>query len=83
MVSISERALGQPLGALSAFCIENGLPLLSTLVVYQHSYTPGSGYFKYFFPDASQNEWGKINKEQLKHITDYPNWRSVAEKFHI
>ena len=76
---ISPRNLDQPLGRLSDFCKEVGLPLLSVIVVNSDSYFPGSGFFKYFFPHAKQHEWEKIYIEQLNHVASYRQWDKLLD----
>jgi len=75
---INPRNLDQPLGQLSDFCKENDLPLLSVIVVNQDTYFPGSGFFKYFFPQAKITEWEKIFIEQLNIVSSHRQWGKLA-----
>jgi len=78
-IPVTPRNLDQPLGRLSDFCKENGLPLLSVIVVNQDTYFPGHGFFKYFFPQAKTIEWEKIYIEQLNLVASYKQWDELAD----
>lgn len=60
---INPRNLDNPLGVISDYCKEQGMPLLSTLVVNKETYMPGAGYFKYYYPNKKKNEYEAIFKQ--------------------
>lgn len=74
---INPRNLDHPLGRLSDLCKENGMPLISSIVVNNDSYRPGAGYFKYYFPGSPEREWDDIFVEQLNKIKNYKGWESL------
>lgn len=76
---INPRNLEQPLGELSDFCRQNDIPLLSVIVVNQETRIPGSGFFKYFFPNAKPTDWEKIYIEQLDSVTTYKHWNRLTK----
>ena len=71
---INPRNLDHPLGQLSVFCRLNDMPLLSVIVVNSDTYRPGSGFFKYFFPQAKSSDWDEIYIKQLNLVKEYKWW---------
>ena len=57
------RNLGGYLGCISYECKENGLPLISSIVVNQDSGLPGEGFFNYYYKEKSMSDWEKIFEE--------------------
>jgi hypothetical protein len=76
---INPRNLDYPLGIVSDVCKELGMPLLSTLVVSKSTYMPGTGYFKYYYPDAKEAEYNNIFKRNVKEVREYKHWHELAE----
>lgn len=78
---INPRNLDYPLGCISEACKENGLPLLSVMVVNKDTLNPGAGFFKYFFPELKQNEWEPKFFELYNQVKEYNNWNCVLDAF--
>jgi len=76
---ISPRNLDHPLGQVSDFCKEYGMPLLSVIVVNQDTLRPGDGFFKYFFPKAKRSAWDEIYIQQLSLVKAYKQWDRLAD----
>lgn len=76
---IAPRNLDLPLGQVSDFCKEYGMPLLSVIVVNQDTLSPGDGFFKYFFPEAKRNAWVDIYIQQLSMVKAYKHWDRLED----
>lgn len=74
------RNLDQPLGTLSEYCKESGLPLISTIVVNKDTYMPGAGFFRWFFPGSKEAQWPEIFVEQYNRVKTCHEWSPLAEK---
>lgn len=72
--------LDRPLGTLSAYCLELGLPLISTIVVNKDEGIPGAGYFKTFFPGSKASQRPDIFMEQYNRVKACHNWVPLEEK---
>jgi len=81
--NINPRNLDNPLGVISDYCKEHGMPLLSTIVVNKDTYMPGAGYFKYYFADKSKDEYEVIFKRELTKVREYKHWAQLAELLSI
>ena len=58
------RALDHHLGALSLFCKENGMPLISAVVINKRDGIPGNGFFTYFYGDIPEHKrYEKLDEE--------------------
>lgn len=74
---MNPRNLDKPLGELSSFCKENGMPLISSIVVNKDTLMPGAGYFKYYFPGLGEKEQLERYFEELKRVQEYDNWSAL------
>lgn len=79
----SPRNLDKPLGVLSSYCREMGLPLISTIVVNQETMMPGAGYFKEFFPGAKEIQWPEIFDREFNRIKEWHDWTPLAIQLRI
>jgi hypothetical protein len=77
------RNLDGPLGALSRYCMELGLPLISTIVVNQDTLMPGAGYYKEFFPNTKEMQRPEIFVREFNHIKEWHDWTPLAIKLRI
>lgn len=73
--------LNAPLGHISNACKENGLPLLSAIVINKESEMPGDGFFRYFYPQAKEDEWLEIYLKDFKKVSAYMHWDKVLKIF--
>ena len=78
--AFNPRNLDHPLGTLSDYCKDLGLPLISTIVVNQDEMMPGTGYFKYFFPSAKVSQRPDIFMEQYMRVKACWDWSPLAEE---
>lgn len=72
------RNLDRPLGALSDYCRDLGLPYISTIVVNQDTLMPGVGFYKEFFPATKESEQYKLAFEQNKLVRQCRDWTPLA-----
>ena len=77
--TISPRNLDRPLGQVSDFCKDYGMPLLSVIVINQDTFRPGDGFFKYFFPQSKRDDWDAIYIQQLDLVKAYKQWDKLAD----
>lgn len=75
---MNPRNLDRPLGQISDFCKDNGMPLLSTIVVSQNTLLPGDGYFRCFFPNTKKELYKKVFLEQKAEVVAF-NWNKLAK----
>ena len=78
---INPRNLDRPLGCISDACKENGLPLLSVMVVNKETLMPGSGFFNYFYPHLKRTQWEEKFIEEYKKVQAFKNWDKVLDAF--
>lgn len=78
---INPRNLDRPLGCISDACKENGLPLLSVMVVNKETLMPGSGFFNYFYPHLKRTQWDEKFIEEYKKVQAFKNWDKVLDAF--
>ena len=73
------RHVEKYLGFVSYACKENGLPLLSALVVNEQNMIPGDGFFKAYFPGKrmNENEKDELFMRIYNEIREYPHWDKV------
>jgi hypothetical protein len=76
--NFNPRNLDMPLGTLSGWCEELGLPLISTIVVNQGTLMPGAGYFKEFFPSAKEQQWPEIFVREFNRVKECRDWTLLA-----
>ena len=77
------RNLDRPLGCISDACKENGLPLLSVMVVNKETSIPGAGFFKYFYPQLKREQWDEKFIEEHKKVQQFDKWNKVLDAFCI
>ena len=77
------RNLDRPLGCISDACKENGLPLLSVMVVNKETSMPGDGFFKYFYPQLKSEQWIEKFIEEYKKVQQFDKWNKVLDAFCI
>lgn len=77
------RHIEKYLGFVSFACRENGLPLLSALVVNEQNMIPGDGFFKAYFPGRrmKENEKDELFMQIYNEIREYPHWDKVLEVY--
>lgn len=80
-IPIESINLNDPLGRISNACKENGLPLLSAVVINKENDMPGDGFYGYFFPQAKEEEWLEIYVKEFKKVSEYKHWDKVLEVF--
>lgn len=80
-ISVNPRNLDHPLGCISNACKENGIPLLSVMVVNQETLMPGPGFFKYFFPGLKREQWDEKFVEMYHQVKKFRQWDKVLEAF--
>ena len=78
---IHHRNLDEPLGEISNLCSENGLPLISSVVYNKNENRPGSGFFKYFFPQLSEKDWDKEFVKCVKQVKACKKWKEFIKIF--
>lgn len=61
------RNLDKPLGVLSTKCKENGLPLISTVVINREDNLPGGGYFD-IFGGIKEKDWVMVFVKELNRV---------------
>lgn len=78
---INPRNLDRPLGCISDACKENGLPLLSVMVVNKETLMPGPGFYKYFYPGLKKEQWVEKFVEEYNKVKTFKNWDKVLDAF--
>lgn len=75
---IPPHHLGSFLGEISEMCKENGLPLLSAIVVNGETGYPGTGFYEYFFPGQPYSAWETIrNREHQSIKSSKREWKAL------
>jgi len=81
---LNPRNLDHPLGDLSAICRENGLPLISAIVVNKDTMMPGDGFIKYFYNHLkSKNEKDAQTIKCINEVISFDNWDKLKEILNI
>ena len=78
---INPRNLDRPLGIISNACKENGLPLVSVMVVNKDDMFPGPGFFKSFYPGLKRDEWEACFVDMYQKVTKFKHWNDVRKAF--
>ncbi len=73
------RNLGGYLGCISDECKENGLPLISSIVVNQDSGLPGEGFFNYYYKERPMSDWEKIFEECKSDVINCTLWQDLLD----
>lgn len=71
--------LSEPLGNISDVCKENGLPLISGVVVNKDTGLPGEGFYTYFFNERSMGEWKDIYRKCLSDVKSCTRWQELHD----
>ena len=71
--------LGDYLGCISDECKENGLPLISSIVVNQDSGLPGEGFYKYYYGERPMSEWENIFEERKTNVMNCTLWQNLLD----
>lgn len=71
--------LGRYLGNLSEVCKENGLPLISGIVVNKDTGLPGDKFYDYFFKERSMSEWINIFEECKLGVMKCTFWQNLLD----
>lgn len=71
--------LGRYLGNISDVCKENGLPLISGIVVNKDSGLPGEGFYDYYYGGRPMNEWENIFEECKLNVISCTLWQDLLE----
>lgn len=89
---LSKRLGGYPhhrhfdgfLGVLSTLCKDNGLPLISTIVVNRDTKIAGEGFFREFFNHLSTDQ-EKLDQYQkaLDEVRNYEHWDNLKDILNI
>lgn len=67
------------LGNISDICKENGLPLLSAIVVNKDTRLPGEGFYHYFYHEKPMSEWENIYKQCKADIVNCTLWKDLLD----
>lgn len=73
------RNLGNYLGCISDECKENGLPLISSIVVNQDSGLPGEGFYNYYYGERPVSEWENIFEECKTNVMNCTLWQNLLD----
>ena len=69
--------LGRYLGNISDVCKENGLPLISGIVVNKDTSLPGEGFYDYFYKEKPMSEWENIFEECKLGVMNCTVWKDL------
>lgn len=73
------RNLNLYLGNISDVCKENGLPLISSIVVNKETRLPGEGFYRYFYNGQPMSEWEEIFKKCKSEVIKCTSWQALLE----
>lgn len=75
------RELGGLIGDLSSYSFDNGMPLISVLVVRKEDYRPGSGFYTLYKQKKGINVKDKevVFIDELNKVLHYDNWDRLIE----
>lgn len=73
------RNLDIPLGNISYICKENGLPLISSVVVNKETRLPGEGFYREFYCEQPMSKWGIIFEECKAKVIEYTLWEDLLD----
>ena len=78
---IAPRPSAPYLGDLSYWCVEAGMPMISSMVVSQETGMPGPGFYPFYRTTYGSDEQDKfkIFKDELKKVREYKEWYRLAE----
>lgn len=77
--AISPRNLGIPLGKFSNACKENGVPLISAVVINSGSNSPGNGFYTEFFGKVAKDRKEQIFIEEYNKVKNFEYWNVVLD----
>lgn len=78
-LDFNPQNLSEPLGNISDICKENGLPLISVVVVNKDTGLPGEGFYTYFFNERSMKEWEDIYRKCLSDVKNCAKWQELLD----
>lgn len=76
---LNPHNLGGYLGCISDECKENGLPLISSIVVNQDSGLPGEGFYNYYYGERLMSEWENIFEECKSNVINCSLWQNLLD----
>lgn len=81
--SVTARSVSPFLGDLSSYCVKNGYPAISAIVVGREDGFPGKGYFPEFIglPKSNKKALEKYN-EQLKKVWAF-DWSKLRKSLSL
>ena len=77
---VQPRACGNYLGALSEFCFEYDMPLISAIVT-NKEFVPGSGFYELYRDLTGDYETtdGEIFSQMYKDVVNFQDWGKLAQ----
>lgn len=75
------RNLDAPLGEISELCRLNKLPLISVVVYNKTENRPGTGFFRYFFPQLPEKDWDEKFIDCTKQVMACKEWKNFIKIF--
>lgn len=73
------RNLNAYLGNISDVCKENGLPLISSIVVNKNTGLPGEGFYNYFYNEQPMTEWENIFNKCKSEVINCDLWQRLLD----
>lgn len=71
--------LGRYLGNISDVCKENGLPLISGIVVNKDTGLPGEGFFDYYYNGIPMKKWMDVFEECKYAVINCKYWQDFLD----